>query len=229
MPLVRSVLGRLLSDNGRRILIAGAADTWLLAVVAGAANPDTAIVVLDRCATPLELCRRFIQHRWVRAEFMHLDLAELSDVSRYDVVLAHSLLQFIPAERRLDVLMRMRRALRPEGRLVLVFRTSARIEGSLLPEYRESYPRQVLEQLERQNVPLPEPRDAFLRRLEVYADERRTREGADADCDAVKQSFETAGFAIENLTPIEASLSAPFQRLTTKIAKQRFLMVAKRR
>src|SRR5215472_6117076 len=38
------------------ILIAGAADTGLLALVARATSSDAEITVLDRCDTPLEMC-----------------------------------------------------------------------------------------------------------------------------------------------------------------------------
>jgi SAM-dependent methyltransferase len=224
---VRITLNRLLSRRGQRILIAGAADTGLLAIVARAARPDTGIVVLDRCQTPLALCERFAQ-RWSRPiETMQLDLVELSVESGFDVVFAHSLLQFIPADRRVDVLSRLRRSLRPDGRLVIVFRTSARIEGSLLAEYRESYPLHLIESLAAANVALPEPRDAFHRRARAYAEERRAREGAQASRADVEQMLEAAGFSIEDMTSIESSVSMPFRRVNEKIEKRRFLAIAK--
>lgn len=226
-PLVHSSLTRALSLSGRKILIAGAADTGLLAVAARSAGSDTDIVVLDRCETPLELCRRFARRWSLAIQIRHLDLIELSAQSRFDVVFAHSLLQFIPADRRVDVLSRLRRSLQPDGRLVIVFRTSTRIEGSLLPEYREAYPKYLVEQLEGMNVALPEPREAFLHRVQIYAEERLAREGAHADRAEVERLIEAAGLVIEELTSIEASLSAPFRQLTAKIAKQRFLVIAK--
>jgi len=228
-PLVHSMLHHLLSKTSARILIAGSADSGLLAVVARAASSDAEIVVLDRCETPLEICGRFAARWSLSIETLHLDLMELSLQSGFDVVFAHSLLQFIPADRRVDVLARMRRSLRPDGRLVIVFRTSARIEGNLLPEYRESYPKHLIGQLDAMNVVLPEPRDNFTRRVEAYAEERRVREGAHATRAEVAHLIETAGFEIENLTQIEAEQSAPFQQLTAKIAKERFVAIARSR
>jgi SAM-dependent methyltransferase len=227
--LVHSALSSLLSGNGQKILIAGAADTGLLAVVARAANAGTEIVIVDRCKTPLELCRSFATKWSLLVDMLHLDLGKLSEQSCFDVVFAHSLLQFISPDRRVDVLSRMRRSLRPDGRLVLVFRTSARIEGNLLQEYREAYPRHLIEQLERMNVILPESCENFRRRVEIYSTEREAREGAHASAAEVEELIEAAGFAIENLMSIEASMSAPFRDLTAKIGKQRFIAIAKPR
>jgi SAM-dependent methyltransferase len=224
---IQATLRRLLDGKSRRVLVAGAADTALLAVVARAASPGTNIVVLDRCETPLELCRRFARRWSLPIETLHVDLMDFSSTGRFDVVFAHSLLQFIPDDRREDVLSRLQRSLRPDGRLVLVFRTSARIEAGLLPEYREAYPKNLVERLEAMNIALPEPRDDFRRRVETYAEERRAREGAHPTRAGVESSIEAAGFEIEDMSEVQANLSAPFRHFTAKIDKRRFLAIAR--
>jgi SAM-dependent methyltransferase len=226
-PHFRAALNRLLSGCGQKILIAGAADTGLLAVVARAASSDPKIVVVDRCETPLELCRRFADRWSLPIKTLQMDLTDFDVGSAFDVVVVHSLLQFIPADRRVDVLSRLRQSLRPGGRLLLVFRTSARIEGSLLREYRETYSKSLIERVEEMNIPLPERREDFRRRVDEYSEERRTREGAHQNSAIVEQLIEAAGFSIEELNLIEANHSTPFRQLTAKINKQRFLMVAK--
>lgn len=226
-PLIHSVLSRLLSQSGQKILIAGCADTGLLAVVARAANSDTNITVLDRCETPLELCRRFARRWALPTQIVHLDLTELTAQASFDVVFVHMLLQFIPANRQLDVLSRMRRSLRPDGRLVLVFRTSARIEGDFLPEYRHGYALQLIKQLKVRNIPLPEPHETFRRRVEVYSEQRRGWEGAHSTRAEVEQLIKAAGFAIENITQIEAVMSEPFRQFGARIGLQRFLAVVR--
>jgi ubiquinone/menaquinone biosynthesis C-methylase UbiE len=226
-PLFRAALNRLLSGCGQKVLIAGAADTGLLAVVARAASSGPEIVVLDRCGAPLELCRRFANRWSLPIETLQMDLMELNVGSRFAVVVVHSLLQFIPTDRRVDVLSRLRRSLRPDGRLLIVFRTSKRIEGSLLREYRETYSKSLIKSLDKMKIPLPERREDFRRRVDKYSEERRTREGAHQNRSDVEQLIEAAGFSIEELTLIEANQSTPFRQLTAKIDKQRFLMVAK--
>src|SRR5262249_10306073 len=76
-PLRESILAERIASGYRRILIAGAADSGVLALVVRAARGwDVSVTVLDRCATPLELCRRFAD-RWslsvaaIRADLIH--------------------------------------------------------------------------------------------------------------------------------------------------------------
>lgn len=109
VAVVEPALRRLLSASGRKVLIAGCADSGLLALVARTANPATAITVVDRCETPLELCRRFARRWDFTVDTDHLDLTELSATSSFDVVFAHELLQHIPADRRVDTLGRKAR------------------------------------------------------------------------------------------------------------------------
>ena len=225
--LIDGALNRLLAGGHRTILIAGAADTGVLAVVARAVGTNARLTVLDRCETPLELCRRFAERWSLPIETLHVDLMEFSGPPKFDVVLAHSILQFIPAARRLDVLSRLRRALRPDGHLVISFRRSAPIDDKLMPGYRDSYPKDLIERLDRAGMTLPEPRENFLRRLAAYSAERAAREGAHTSREEVERLIEAAGFVIESVTPIESGISSPFKQFAEKLSKQRFLAIAK--
>jgi SAM-dependent methyltransferase len=225
-PLVCSVLGRLLSPGSRHILIAGSADSGLLAVVARTASPGTAITVLDRCGTPLELCRRFAKRWSLTIDTVHLDVADLTAVSDYDVIFIHMLLQFIPLDRHLDILLRIRKALKPEGRLVLVFRTRPRLVDKFGDEHRYDFSRRLIQELEARNIPLPEPRESFQRDLEMYFEERRAREQTHAARADVEQLATDAGFDIEEIEPIDSTIAKPFVQLAARRGLQRFLMVA---
>src|SRR6266853_5198646 len=73
---LQSLLAARIAAGRRRVLIAGAADTGLPALVARAgAGHDPDIVVLDRCRTPLELCGRL--GRSLRIATVHEDLRDL--------------------------------------------------------------------------------------------------------------------------------------------------------
>lgn len=225
-PEVYASIERLLSPGGQRILIGGSANSGLLAVVARACAPDTDITVLDRCATPLELCRRFAERWAIPVDLLHLDLAELAVISKYDVVFIHMLLQFIPFDRHLEVLTRVRRSLKPSGRMVLVFRTSPPLSEDLVTEYRSGYPLGLIEQLEAKGIPLPASRESFRRELELYFEERRAREGTHTCREDLEQDVIAAGFGIKELKPIAASMSSRFVQFNDRIGLQRFLMVA---
>jgi hypothetical protein len=224
-PPIASALGSLLSRANRRILIAGCADAGLLAMVARSANPATHITVLDRCRTPLEVCRRFAERWSLPIQVLHLDLMQLAHTQSFDVVLLHNTLRFIETGCHSDVLTRVRRSLGPDGRLIMVFRTKARSEGNFSLDKPRLYRTRLLEQLEAGNIPLPEPREAFRRRLEAYAEERQRRTVGDASRAEVEQSLAAAGFAIESITSIDSVLPEPFRQFNAKID---FLAVAAR-
>jgi SAM-dependent methyltransferase len=224
---VETTLADLLGAGRRSVLIAGAADTGQLAMIARAgAGHDLDIVVIDRCRTPLELCRRFADRWSLRVETVQQDLTALAIERRFDIVLAHSLLQFIPAKRRVDFLARVSRSLRPDGRLLLVFNTGRRIEGELLPEYRKLYSRWVIEAMARMGLPLPAAPDQFQARLDAYAQELESREGAFASPEEVDAYLRAGAFVIRSRAEIDMTLAEPFQRFVAKLGKRRHLAVA---
>jgi hypothetical protein len=116
---LEALLAEVFADGRRRVLIAGAADTGLLAITARAGlGRDIEIVVVDRCRTPLELCRQFAKRWSLNAEMLHQDLTSLDVAASFDVVFANSVLRFIAPEQRIDFLSRLRGALRRDRRLV---------------------------------------------------------------------------------------------------------------
>lgn len=224
---IERTMAALMASGARRVLIAAAADTGLLASVARAgASREIAITVVDRCETPLELCRRFARNWSLPVETKIADLRGF-ETENFDFVYANSILQFIPAERRIDVLTRLRRSLRPGGHLVLVFNTGNRIPGAILPEYRAGYTDWVLAELDCQKIQLPDSREIFRQRIDDHAREREAREGAFDDPHVVDTMIEAAGFTIERREQLDMPLAQPYQHLVTKLMKRRFLTVAR--
>jgi SAM-dependent methyltransferase len=225
--LLQSVLAELIAGGRKDVLIAGAADTGVLASVAraGAGHP-LSIVVLDRCATPLESCRRLAQRRSLPIATLHEDLGKLDRPAQFDIVFAHGTLHFLDPDRRADALVRMRRALRPGGRLLLRANAGRRIEGELTGEGRDGYPAWVPEELARIGVPLPEPAEAFRERLRMHAVSRENREGAFGTPEEIKAALAQAGFEIRDWREVGGELSARVQDFQSKTGKRRFLVVA---
>jgi SAM-dependent methyltransferase len=226
---VERVLSEAFNGGHRKVLIAGTADTGLLALTARVGIPfGVEIVVLDRCATPLALCRQFAQDWSLRADMLHRDLTNLDIKSGFDVVLASSILAFIAPDQRVDVLSRLHGALRPNGRLINVVNVSARVSGEAMPQYRADYSQRMLAELERRGVALPESAEAFTHRLEHYAREFESRQGAFGDLDQVLMLHRRAGFAIMSCTDTETGLAAPWRQVVAKLAKRRYVIVAER-
>jgi hypothetical protein len=224
---VERLLRQAFADGRRKLLIAGAADTGLLALAARVGAPyDIDIVVLDRCRTPLELCRQFAQRWSLRAQTLQKDLTDLDISAGFDIVLASSVLTFVAPERRVDVLCRLREALRPGGTLLHVFSVSARVSGEAMPEYRADYSGRMLAEMERLGIPLPETAEMFTQRLEHYARDFQSNQGAFGDPEQVLSLHRDAGFAIVTCAGTDMGLVAPWRQVVAKLGKQRFLIVA---
>jgi SAM-dependent methyltransferase len=224
---LQSELTALIAANRRDVLVAGSADTGLLTLLArsGAGYPLD-IVVLDRCETPLELCRRLAQRWSLRIATLREDLVDLDRPGSFDIVLVYGTLHFLAADRRADVLARMRRSLRPNGRLVLRINTSRPIEGDLTEEGRDGYADWVPDELNRIAVPLPEPPEAFREHLRVHAKSRENREGAFNSPEDIRALLTQAGFATRDWLEIGVKLSEPVQEFVEKTGKRRYLVIA---
>jgi SAM-dependent methyltransferase len=217
----------LIALGRKKVLIAGAQDTGLLALVARAGaelNPE--IVVLDRCATPLEVCRRFAR-RWILPiETVQEDLTNLAMRECFDIILAHFTLQHIACDRRADVLVRLRKALRPSGRLLVLFHTSRRVETDFGSENSDRFADWAIEELERIPVSLPQAREVFRARLRSRAQNLEGRQGVFRDPEDVDALLAGTGLTVRERFEIEFNRTNPVQDLMAKIMKRRFLAVA---
>jgi SAM-dependent methyltransferase len=224
---LQSVLIELIAGGRRDVLIAGSADAGLLAQVArsGAGHPLD-IVVLDRCETPLEMCRRLAQRWSLPIATLHEDLFDLDHPGQFDIVLVHGTLHFLAPNRCADALTRIRRLLRPNGRLVLRVNTGRRIEGNLAEEGRDGYAHWVPDELSRIAVPLPEPPEAFRERLRLHARSREDREGVFAAPEDIQALLAQAGFVTREWLEMSVKLSEPIQEFVAKTGKRRFLVIA---
>ena len=157
--VLEAALRAFITQGLRKILIAGAADTGLLSLVLRAADDfDVDVTVIDVCASPLELCRRLAGQWSIPVRTVKQDLANLDERQEFDLVLVHGTLHFIAGEKRLNVLARIHRALRPNGRLVLLFNTSRPSTIGTDDKLHVDYAESVVKELRRLAIPLPELR-----------------------------------------------------------------------
>ncbi|WP_132463789.1 class I SAM-dependent methyltransferase [Rhodovulum marinum] len=114
-------LARAAVDGRCRVLLSGAADSGLAAMVLGAlarCGLSGELVLAERCATPIEQNRRLAAHLGRGIELHHGNILDL-DCAAVDAVVAHSFLNFLPAELRPDLVATWARVLRPGGLLLL--------------------------------------------------------------------------------------------------------------
>lgn len=125
---VQQILGRRLSRSSDPldIVIAGAADTGIMATCAhavAAMSTETLsrcrFAILDRCASPLTLCREFASRHALAARTEQVDLAVINQEFDADVIMVHSLLRFLNRRQQHTLLRKFDTWLKPGGRVVL--------------------------------------------------------------------------------------------------------------
>jgi hypothetical protein len=188
-PLIRAALGK-----GDRMLIAGAADAGLLALAAAAtAGRAVTFDVVDRCATPLAVCRRYMAAHDISGTTKEEDLPSISPDSRYGAILAHSVLQFVPEAGRQGFLQRCKQSLVDGGTLIF----AERLQPAKSEENRHrSYPREMLDALAASHIRLPEEEAEFLERLRASLGERRLRLSAALRSGELPALLEAAGYSL---------------------------------
>jgi SAM-dependent methyltransferase len=105
-----------------RVLISGAADHLLAAIVLKAfrgGGPDLRLTVLDRCATPLMLSLWYAEQIGAELETVCSGLLEYRAEQSYDVICAHSFINFFDRRDWSAVVRSWRNALRPGGVLMM--------------------------------------------------------------------------------------------------------------
>lgn len=209
----RETLGTLAGrPDGGRVLVSGAADTALLAQVLRARREGAAAAagaatlrlrVLDRCRTPLRLCRDYAERVGVPIETQQLDLlapaAREPPAEPSDLACTHSLLVLVPPAQRAELVAAWRALLRPGGRLV----STARIDPAPGPprasaEQAEAFAARVREAA---GLAAPGASDADLDELAALARRyaERLASWPVASESALASLLEAGGFALERL------------------------------
>ncbi|MGE0238939.1 MAG: hypothetical protein AB7S59_09505 [Parvibaculaceae bacterium] len=131
-PLLIERIQGVLADGSRspedflQIVIAGAADTGVLATAAHAAarlRPEIKarcrFTVLDRCRSPLTLCAEFAEQHGLHVETRQVDLPEGAAHVDADLIIAHSFLRFIDRNGQTALLRKFDTWLKPQGRIIV--------------------------------------------------------------------------------------------------------------
>ena len=118
-------LERLANAGARRVLVSGAADYLLPSLVHAGhelAGVPIECTVLDRCPTPLSLCRWYAERQGFSLTTWCEDVVNVAGRPCFDVVIAHSFLPFFPPEQRSALFDVWGSLLAPGGHLVLAQR-----------------------------------------------------------------------------------------------------------
>lgn len=176
--LVRATAGR----GTVRWLLAGSADAGLPGLIGGvaAAQPGSEhrITVVDRCETPLVLCRAHAEAEGSTIETVHADLRDFRRDGAFDAVLMHFTTIFFPDEEIVAFFRHAASWLAPGGVLVIGYlhdRPSPEPPRGPGPAMRAWRRAVVREDAAAGRLDLPEDIEAFIERIEPRAPRARDR------------------------------------------------------
>ena len=218
----------LLSHTPQRgeILIAGAADSGLLAFTARATfQRRPRITVADRCPTPLAVCRRYAESPGLDVATAHSDLTASSLPARFHLAFAHNVLMMIPLASHAAFLSNIRRSLVPGGTLILVNRVREKlrqVEAGPKPHYAS----EIMAGLNARGIPFPEPRDEFCGRLSDYSEAQKPWSNAVITLDDVESALAEAGFHIRERIEHDRRRSIPARDGGAPIPMMTYIFIA---
>jgi len=117
----RQELTSLVAMDRKRVLISGAADTGLMALVCTifkALNVMPEIVLIDRCCTTVTQNRVMTSYLGLEADIRQADVRTM-DCDPVDAVISHSFLGFFPEPDRQQVVDAWGRVLKPGGKVLM--------------------------------------------------------------------------------------------------------------
>lgn len=148
-PLLIKHIQRILTEPARSpdglvsILIAGAADTGVLATCAHAAAvlgeklfSRCRFILIDRCRSPLVLCVEFAERHGVQLRTIAADLTAVDENFAADLIIAHSFLRFLDHSQQIELLKKFDAWLNPQGRIIVTQSIRPKSEAHLGKEVR---------------------------------------------------------------------------------------------
>lgn len=186
-----------LLDTGSTVLLAGSADAGLAeCVLDAAADQPVDLTVVDLCDTPLRQCAGLLGSRAAGRLFTkRASITGQAVAPPVDLIVAHSVLSFLSADKLVKAAAFIDRSLRPAGRLVMTTAIGRRTPTT----NRAFFRRHVLTELAARSVALPDDELAFTTLLDAYALGREQRASPFADRDALLQWLNAAGLSVETI------------------------------
>lgn len=116
-----------------RVLIAGTGDFQVPAIVTQTLQDigkDPLVTIVDRCRTPLAMCKDAGRRLGMRWETARGDIAAHAPPAAYDLIVSDRLMGFVPPPRRLNLVRAWRNQLAEGGRLITTISVHPASDGS---------------------------------------------------------------------------------------------------
>jgi hypothetical protein len=196
-------LNDVLETRHSRVLVSGAADHSMLAVVIRACrerDAAPAITVVDRCETPLTINRWYAHRLGIDVATSCRDMLEYVPSEPFDALCTHSFLSELPAEQWPSLFSRWRECLRPGGAVITANRLRPSAGGGGVGFTREEarvFSDAVLQRAEALRAVLKLDPTKLANEAEIYIERRRI--SAVRSREEFVALFEDSGFRIQEL------------------------------
>jgi hypothetical protein len=230
----RAVEELLARHRAPRILISGAVDYALLALILGtlrARGAQAHVTVLDQCETPLEMNRWYAQRLGVAIDTQRSDILAFAPGRAYDAICTHAFLGYFDAAQRAALFARWRGLLSTGGSLITAHRLRPGQAqcASFTAEQASAYRARVLRLAQTKRDALDLEPAALADMAERYAS--RLRMWPVASLDEVRGLCAQAGLEVHRLfaAPLDATASRDASAPTVPGGSDYLHLVATRR
>lgn len=223
-------LETLARDGGYpRVLLSGTVDYCMLAFILKAYQNTGAIpqvTVVDRCETPLYLCRWYAEQMSTEIETCVSDIFDFAPAQPFDLICCHSFLPMVPQSLRMDLMKAWYRALRPGGKVVTnvsIIPTAPDGANMFSPEQVAAFRDRAYQEALKQDGVLGISPDQIAEEARIYAE--RTKVYSFRTQEEIVDMFEAGGFEFERFDITEtggvfkAGNTGPMSNKNTKYAE----------
>lgn len=195
LPMLREIL-----QPGAQVLLAGSADAGIAELVLDAAGGrPVSLTVMDICETPLRQCEAIAPlPPGTTLRTLRGSITGQPQGGRHDLVVAHSVLSFLPEDQIDAAGQFIAGSLKPGGRLVLTTGLTRKRRKSRDEDYR----RHVLSEFDRLGVTFPCDRAEFEGQLDGHIAQRGTRNYAFGDRQELLSWLDRHGMGTAELTTL---------------------------
>ena len=190
------------ANEALRVLVSGTADFVIPALVSTAlkdAGIAAKITIVDRCQTPLELCRVAAEQFEFNWQYLQSDILDLHFDEPFGLIATDRLLGHIPSEVRTPVLDKFGSLLSPIGWFVTI--VSVRPSGRPSSKDANALIRRLNESKEKCREQGQYSLSELTRMVKSYANSHSTY--AIRNCDSLEKMFETSAMVIRAINHVE--------------------------
>ncbi|KAA3623673.1 MAG: class I SAM-dependent methyltransferase [Proteobacteria bacterium] len=210
-----------------RILVSGAADHAMLAVVSTALcdrAPHAKFTVVDVCPTPLLANRRFAKKTGLSVETVRADIVAYGEPSTFDAIFSHSFLGNFDEENRPRLIEAWHRLLKPRGRVIMInrVRPAADTPTQFSPETANLFVDRVAAAAKAAGQLKGTDTESLARRARTYVE--RYRSHPVTNLRQLLEQFENGGFDVRHGSAEEGSPAGSGPTTTGAAGRFRFIL-----